>query len=52
MCDQHGFFDLDERYEALKRGRPKKRPDNRQKNNKSVSGGTNPLFFKVSGYVQ
>ena len=52
MCDQHSFFDLDERYAALKRGRRKKRPDNRQKNNKSGLGGKNPLFFKASGYVQ
>lgn len=48
MCDQRGFFDLDERYAALKRAVP----GNRQKNGKSGSGGKNPRFFKVSGYVQ
>ena len=48
MCNQRGFFDLDERYAALKRVAP----GNRQKNDKPSSGGKSPLFFKVSGYVQ
>lgn len=52
MRGQRGFFDLDERpdglYAALKRGAPGSRP----RNDKPGSGGKNPLFFKVSDYVQ
>lgn len=52
MCDQRGFFDLDERpderYAALKRGAL----DNRLRNNKPGSGGKIPLFFMVSENVQ
>ena len=48
MCDQRGIFDPDERYAALKRAAP----GNGQQSDKSSSGGKNPRFFKVSGYVQ